>query len=162
MKAKRIYLFFLFFLLITSCTAISGSGSGNDQPVSSTELPTSTPATAQAEFEFGEVENIESLDVLFLESFPLQATVRITGYLPDSCSVVDHSEVTQTGNNFEITIFTKREKQAVCAAVLTPFEKDVPLDVYGLLAGTYRVMVLDKIVEFVFEQDNVPAESGGG
>ena len=42
----------------------------------------------------------------------------------------------------------------MCIEALVPFEENVPLDVYGLPAGTYQVQVYNQSAEFTFDMDN--------
>jgi inhibitor of cysteine peptidase len=96
---------------------------------------------------------------MFLESFPLQVRILISGSLPDGCTTVYRTESTREGDRFTIKIFTLRERDAMCTQALVPFEVSVPLDVVGLPAGTYRVMVYDLTTEFTFTQNNIIQES---
>lgn len=130
-----------------------------DEPVSSDDIPQLTPTVDIEKFELGELAIIESADPMFLESFPLQVRILITGSLPDGCTTVYRSESTREDDRFNVRIFTLRERDAMCTQALVPFDVSVPLDVYGLPARTYRVMVYDFNTEFTFTQDNIIQES---
>jgi len=65
----------------------------------------------------------------------------------------------QEGNSFKVKILTLREKEAMCTQALVPFETSVPLDVIGLPAGIYEVIVYDVRTEFTFTQDNIIQDS---
>jgi inhibitor of cysteine peptidase len=97
---------------------------------------------------------VEEIDILTLESFPVQIFVIASGYLPDPCTEI--SEVLQgiEGNNFFITIKTYRSP-GFCIQVLAPFEEVIPLYVYGLPAGTYTVKVNGVQSTFDLEIDNL-------
>jgi hypothetical protein len=110
----------------------------------------------------GENAILESLDVLLMESFPLQASAYIRGSLPDSCTTVKETVVEREGNSFRIRIITARPVDAVCAQVLVPFEQNVPLDIYGLKAGEYTVVAQDLSTTFRLDVDNVPSQSETG
>jgi inhibitor of cysteine peptidase len=126
-----------------------------DQPVSSDDKTTPSPVVDLEKYELGESVFVETADALILESFPLQVNVKIIGNLPDACTTIYQTESERDGNTFRIKILTLREKEVMCAQVLTPFEVSVPLDVMGLPAGAYRVSVNDLNAEFTFTQDNI-------
>ena len=84
---------------------------------------------------------IESIEILILESFPVQVNVRISGILGDSCTTLDQITQARVENVFEIKVTTTRPAEAICADIITKFEEVVALDVYGLPAGTYIVDV---------------------
>jgi inhibitor of cysteine peptidase len=97
---------------------------------------------------------IDSVEVLILESFPVQVTVHVKGNLADACTTVDEVTTTRDGNTFNIEISTKRPAEQMCAQVLTPFEENIPLDVKGLKKGTYTVNVNGVTETFELAADN--------
>jgi inhibitor of cysteine peptidase len=133
-----------------------------DDPVSSDDIPVPTATVDHEKYELSERAIIESAEPMFLESFPLQVRILVTGSLPDGCTTVYRTESTRKEDQFTVRIFTLRERDAMCTQALVPFDVSVPLDVYGLSAGTYRVMVYDFSTEFTFTQDNIIQESGSG
>ena len=84
---------------------------------------------------------VDSVDVLILESLPVQVSVSVKGNLSDACTRVGEVATTRDGTTFNIDISTTRPVEAVCAQVLTPFEENISLDVRGLKKGTYTVNV---------------------
>jgi inhibitor of cysteine peptidase len=52
------------------------------------------------------------------------------------------------GATFTINMTTLRDPNLICAQVLTPFEQTIPLDVAGLPAGRYRVVVNGVTAQF--------------
>jgi inhibitor of cysteine peptidase len=114
-------------------------------------------------FIYGHEATVESLQVLILESFPVQVMVNITGYLPDGCVTLDDISVERSGNEFNLTLNTLRSSGDVeCTEALVPFEENVALDVYGLAAGTYTVIAQDQTTSFTLDVDNVPQEPDSG
>lgn len=97
---------------------------------------------------------VEEIDILTLESFPVQIFVIARGYLPDPCTEISEVSQAKEGNSFFITIKTYRPP-GICIQVLTPFEKIIPLEVYGLPAGTYLVEVNGVQDTFDLELDNI-------
>lgn len=126
-----------------------------DKPVSSDDTPAPIETLDPDKFEVGETAYIDSMDIVFLESFPLQVHSVLKGNLPDGCTSIQHHEVKRDGNTFVINVFTKRPVDAFCTEALVPFEYPVPLDVYGLIAGDYTVKAYNVSNEFTFTQDNI-------
>lgn len=97
---------------------------------------------------------VEEIDILTLESFPVQIFVIASGYLPDPCTEIYPISQEREGNAFFITIKTYRSP-GFCIQVLAPFEEVIPLEVYGLPAGTYTVEVNGVQGTFDLEIDNI-------
>jgi hypothetical protein len=97
---------------------------------------------------------VEEIDILTLESFPVQIFVIASGYLPDPCTEIYQINQEREGNTFFITIETYRSP-GFCIQVLAPFEEVIPLYVYGLPAGTYTVEVNGVQGSFGLEIDNI-------
>lgn len=105
--------------------------------------------------------DVEEIDILIMESFPVQVAVVARGHLRDSCTEID--EIRRTFDTetktFFVEITTIRPADAVCAQVLEPFEERVTLDVDGLPAGTYTADVNDVTDTFTLDVDNVLPET---
>ncbi len=133
MKIRK---FILYFLLI-----IALSGCGKE------ETP---PPEAQAG-----IAAVDSIEVLILNTAPLEAQVVIRGNLPNSCTIIDTVTVGRQDSTFTVVITTTRPVESVCPDEPVPYEKIISLDVYGLPAGTYTVIVNEASGSFVFSTDNV-------
>jgi inhibitor of cysteine peptidase len=160
----------LVAILVASCTSITSAPT----PIL-TEAPTGTSAA-----------QVRSIEILLLESFPVQVNAVIRGDLPDaSCTKIASVEQVREDNTFRLRLVTTTDPLARCAQALTPFEQVVSLDVQDLRAGTYTVEVggvqgtfkLDvdnsleppidsdvaqTDVEYVMAQQDVPILSGPG
>lgn len=103
---------------------------------------------------------VDEITIQILESFPVQVEAVIKGNLPDSCTDIDQVEqrFDSEEDTFWIEIKTVRTGEA-CAQVLTPFEETVPLEVYGLPAGTYTVDVSGMRETFTLDADNAPGDA---
>lgn len=97
---------------------------------------------------------VDSINLLTLESFPVQMRAIVKGTLPDACTTISLASSQRDGNTFKINFVTTRPADAVCAQMLTPFEQSVTLDVAGLKAGTYTVIAGDVIETFELAVDN--------
>jgi inhibitor of cysteine peptidase len=155
MKIHRIAFLLSITFILGACQNNFSDPIGGDQPVSSEDTPAPAETLDPDKFEIGEAAYIDNMDIVFLESFPLQVHVVLKGNFPDGCTSIHRHEVSQEGNTFDIKIFTKRPLDAFCTEALVPFEYTVPLDVYGLIAGSYSVKAYNVFNEFTFTQNNI-------
>jgi len=98
--------------------------------------------------------SVDEIDILILESFPVQINVIARGNLPDPCTEISEVLQEREGNTFFATIKTYRSP-GLCIQVIAPFEEIIPLEVYGLPAGTYTVDVNGVQATFGLEVDNI-------
>ena len=98
--------------------------------------------------------SVDEIDILILDSFPVQINVMARGNLPDPCTEISEVLQGREGNTFFITIKTYRSP-GLCIQVIAPFEEIISLEVYGLLAGTYTVDVNGVQDTFDLEVDNI-------
>lgn len=97
---------------------------------------------------------VEEIEIVILESFPVQVHVIARGNLPDPCTEISEVLQEREGDTFFITIKTYRSP-GFCIQVLAPFEEIIPLEVYGLPAGTYTVDVNGVQATFDLSIDNI-------
>jgi inhibitor of cysteine peptidase len=105
--------------------------------------------------------NVESIETITLESFPVQIHVTAKGYLPDGCTEIDKIKTEREGNVFNINISTKRPKDSICTQAIENFTRNIPLEVRGLKAGNYTVNVNAVTGSFELAIDNEPQQSPG-
>lgn len=115
---------------------------------------TGSRGTGEEGYVYG-TATVETIQVTTLESFPVQVQVTAQGYLPDSCTEISQVQTQKEENSFNVTISTKRPKDAVCAQVIVPFNRTIPLDVVGLKAGNYTVNVNGVKKSFELAVDNM-------
>ncbi|MEZ4643216.1 MAG: hypothetical protein R3E31_10870 [Chloroflexota bacterium] len=162
-------LFLLVFVLMSACTATTGNEpSANelldtkpDMPLADTAVPsTLTPGTNEDTAVAAESDTttnlaaIQGMQIMLLESFPVQVNVAIFGMLPDGCTSLGAIDIEQNGNTFDITVHTVRPKGMMCTQVVSEFEESISLDVVGLKAGTYTVNVNGMSDTFTLDVDN--------
>lgn len=127
-----------------------------DQPVSSSD-PTPTPLPAPVApdnlVDAGPA-SVASIDVLMLESFPVQVNVVAQGNLPDGCTSIGDITTERQDNQFAVTMGTVRQTGVPCTEALVAFEQTIPLDVAGLPAGVYTVAVNGVQGQFELAVDN--------
>lgn len=89
---------------------------------------------------------IESIDVLLAESFPVQVFVEVTGYLPDPCWEPQEPVVREQGPRFEVEIVAERDAGEMCAQAIEPYQHNIALGTMD--PGTYVVSVNGTEQEF--------------
>jgi hypothetical protein len=149
-------------LCVSACTTPQASPApATRQPDQAlrTSTPTAGPtveAHAPGKVITGENAIVDDLQIMILESFPVQANAVIRGSLPDGCTAIKEINATLDEDTFNVQILTERPAQAVCTEALVPFEKTVSLDVYGLPGGTYTVKAGEQTATFTLDVPNVP------
>lgn len=110
---------------------------------------------ANTDYIYGEEGEFEALDVILLESFPVQVHVQVYGYLADGCVELVEVSAERVGTSFVLSLRTRRPAGNIeCTEALVPFETTVPLDVNGLPAGTYTVVAENQKTTFTLDVDN--------
>ncbi len=113
-------------------------------------------ASARAGDAAGGRATVERIEIVMAQSFPVQVFAMLHGYLSDACTKISDVRARgPEGNRFHIEIATRRPPGALCAQVLTAFEHNLRLEVYGLPAGTYEVIAAGARASFTLNQDNV-------
>jgi len=97
---------------------------------------------------------VDEIEIIILESFPVQVQVIARGNLSDPCTEIYQITQKKEDNTFFITIKTSRPADP-CIQIIVPFEVKIPLNVYGLPAGTYTVDVNGVQATFDLEIDNI-------
>lgn len=100
---------------------------------------------------------VDSVDIMKMESFPVQINVIAKGNLADGCTKIGDAKQTFDGkSDFSIRLETKRPIDSkACSQALVPFEKTINLSgATGLPRGTYTVDVNGVKKSFTLEMDN--------
>jgi inhibitor of cysteine peptidase len=142
---------FRFKMLIFAALAMSLMAACAQIPATATPSPIVTEVPTG----LASVAVVKSIEILLLESFPLQVHAVLRGDLPDAgCTTIASVDQVRDGNTFKLNLITTTDPLALCAQALTPFEEVVPLEVQGLPAGTYTVQVGSVTQTFEFTVDN--------
>ena len=93
------------------------------------------------------------------DSFPVQVFLNIRGHLSNGCSAIRGIHQRLKDDRFEITVnavsMVPDDGSVACTQALVPFERAVPLQVYGLPGGIYSYTVNDEIEgSFELAEDN--------
>lgn len=106
---------------------------------------------------------INEIEIEIIQSDPVQVHVLVSGDLPSPCYLVESINKRYADELFEISVnvgLTPDAKEGmVCPQVLQPFDIVVPLEVYGLPAGSYKVYLNGKSASFILDKDTPHAES---
>ncbi|MCE7987431.1 MAG: hypothetical protein DYG89_40200 [Caldilinea sp. CFX5] len=99
-------------------------------------------ALKEADDRLGDMATVASVVVSTTAVFPVQINALVRGSLPSACVEIAKIQQRQAGDQIWLTIATRsRLDRRLCAAVLTPFAETVALDLTGLAAGQYTVVV---------------------
>ena len=151
---KHATIFISFFFLFAACAPVQATQTQTpDEPVTS-ETP-SNPVIANPyapQPGDGTLTRasafINSADLLFMESFPVQVALILRGNLPTPCHslrAVIHAP--DQNNNIEVEIYSIADPNKVCEQVLQSFEASIPLGAFP--SSHYTVWVNDdKVGEF--------------
>ena len=94
---------------------------------------------------------VEELSVAVIETNPVEVELGIAGYKSTPC-VELNTAVTRKGNTFFVVIGeTPLQTLVACIQVTDPFEITLPLDVKGLSAGEYLVVVNGDEIDFTLD-----------
>ncbi len=174
---KRKLQFYALFMLMMAVLVISNSCNATftpteplppDQPYPVTDPDSSPPAPTPSEEDApakgtpasnhvtrGEQVYVDSMDIFIQESFPVQISVQVYGNLPDGCTSIENTAAVFDGKDtFTVHIYTTRPTDMMCTQALVPFEENIPLDVEGLPAGNYTVIVYDLESTFTLDVEN--------
>ncbi|MAC69322.1 MAG: hypothetical protein CMP84_03800 [Gammaproteobacteria bacterium] len=107
----------------------------------------------------GERQNLVTVDtvqIMIMESMPVQVSAAVSGNKSVPCVNLLPAAVSRKDIVFTVVIAeTVLGPAETCITVLEPFETSVSLDVLGLAAGTYAVIVNGVSAEFTLDSDNV-------
>ena len=150
----------LLISLLTACaptqTPLPDTPVDSDTPPVSTPPPVDDPIINEEPFlprpgdkalHRGTVY-LDSIDLLTLESYPLQFSLALAGNLPTPCN---HLRVAvsppDAENKIVVNVYSVTDPNAVCIQVLEPFEVSIPLGSYP--SGHYTLWVNgEQVAEF--------------
>src|SRR3990170_2783003 len=101
----------------------------------------SSPATPAAG---GLPLEVESVEVLQLESYPVQLILHVEGWLPNPCSTAGWEVIAGTPGEVEVELYGVPDGSEACIQVLAPFEVNIPLGAQA--EGGTRIVVNGEVV----------------
>jgi hypothetical protein len=135
-----------FLIVIVSIFVLSACSVFSPAPAGNTEVEDQvTPVTAEPSFPSEDNPNlvktgvnIESAEILDLESYPLQFKLRLQGNLPSPCHRLDVSvQDPDTQHQIKVEVTAAVDSNKVCAQVIQPF--DVTVDLGSYPSGRYTL-----------------------
>jgi len=106
--------------------------------------------------------HIQHVDLVQTSSHPVQVFLRIRGEFPSGCGEIGEISQQQVGNNFNVSVYYKNEDWlqnphlSVCTMIVRGFSHVIPLQTYGLAAGSYEYNLNNKFKGlFALQSDNV-------
>ena len=101
----------------------------------------------------------EKVEVVTVNSSPVQVFLKVSGQFSNGCAYFQQINQTLKNNTFEILLHVGPNPfppDMGCTMALVPYEKIIPLEVYGLPAGTYQYNVNGEHTgSFTFAKDNI-------
>jgi inhibitor of cysteine peptidase len=82
---------------------------------------------------------VREIVVLIAESFPVQVSVEVIGYLSDGCTARHETHTSREGNTVTIKMTTKRSKDRICTKVVTDIRERISIGTFA--PGNYLVIV---------------------
>ena len=91
---------------------------------------------------------VNTADLLILESYPSQFVLVVAGELPDPCHALRMKvDEPQEDGKIEVSLYSVRDPEMMCAMVLKPFDVNIPLGSFA--SGAYQVYLNgEKVAEF--------------
>ncbi len=99
---------------------------------------------------------LDQVETIITTSFPVQVLLKISGNFPNGCGGFGQINQRMQSNKFEIAMHHAFIPPGTfCTAALVPFVKIIPLQVYGLPAGTYEYSINGELTgTFNLSRDN--------
>lgn len=138
MKRKLSALLLSSGLLFAACA--SPTPTPTAPPTAVVQVATPTPEAGPPQRSLALVESV-TLSPVAAGATQAEATVR--GTLGDACTTLAEVTVRRQAQVFIINVFKERPANAICAQVISTFERTVTLDLTGLAAGDYVVVAND-------------------
>lgn len=97
------------------------------------------PKPGDATLERG-IAYIEDVEILLLESYPVQIRLLLTGNLPDPCHMLRAEAFpADDQNRIDVNVYSVFDSGEMCIQVIEPFEATIPIGAYA--EGTYSIWV---------------------
>ena len=97
------------------------------RPVEPPTFPTPTPFEAQSAAARSETI-IDNVEVIVLESFPMQVQLHVTGTQPDGCELPVIVEQSREDNSVTVEIYREVPGDVFCPMVLLPYEDTIMIE----------------------------------
>lgn len=140
-------------VLLLAVLALGVACSSSEEPAADGPVSAETPDAVSSTETY--TAPVDSVEILIMESFPVQINVIAAGTLPDGCSTIDPDvEQTRSDTTYTVTLNAVRPADVVCTAEAVAFQEIIGLDVVDLPAGSYTVNVNGVTAGFTLDVDN--------
>jgi inhibitor of cysteine peptidase len=154
LQQRYLLIVIVLVLLLSACGAVQLVTPNPNTPYDSIQpanpsKPTGEPAAG--ELIEGKVY-INQVDLMVMESFPLQIAVVVAGDLPTPCHNLE-IEVSEPNalNEIHVWVYSVFPADVICVQVLESFEANISIPMAGAADGEYSVYVNgEKVGEFSF------------
>ena len=142
-------------------TIPQGAVIDSDNPTFFTNIQLSQGDDGQFKLADAQANNLATIDtvqIVILESFPVQVSINVTGNKSVPCVELLTPAISRKDNLFIVVLAeTALGPEESCIAMIDPFETSFALDVSGLPAGTYTVRINGEVDEtFTLDTDIPP------
>ena len=93
---------------------------------------------------------IDAVDVLLQESFPVQASAHVQGIVGDGCSELLPPVQVRAGNQIALTIQRARPRDAICTQIAKLYDETLRLE-GSFPPGAYRLTVNSVVRDFTVD-----------
>jgi hypothetical protein len=136
----------LVLVLLVSACSTDGNINNPNRPVDSNDPIPVEPDGGIGGGVGGEMEQadvyLNDVQLLIMESYPVQVAISITGDRPTPCHELQYSiSEPDAENRILVEIFSEYDPGMTCLQVLDPFTENISLPVQGLPDGSYTVIV---------------------
>ena len=134
---------------VTSPPADNSSNGGIVPPQQNWTPPESPYAPSKGDETLQRADvTIDSVDLLIMESYPLQFSVKIVGSLPTPCHQLRVKyDGLDAEDNVRVSVYSVVDPNAVCIQVISPFEIYFPLGSFP--SGHYNLIINgSRVAEF--------------
>lgn len=88
---------------------------------------------------------IENVDMVVMESFPVQVRLNVSGQQPDGCDFPVITEVARGDDTVTISIYREVPIDVMCPMVLLPYADTISLGEFQ--PGSYTFIINDYVIE---------------
>lgn len=113
--------------------------------VDSDNIPTPVADDEQTEDWIRGAAFVDSVEILLLESYPVQVRLQVTGSLPTPCHKLawDQADVTEDGQ-IKLELYSLADPKVDCIQILQAFEESIPVGSYT--AGEFEVWLNGELI----------------
>lgn len=148
--------------IVSGCTSGAGGfatptpGAATAEPaITAPPVPTGGAGATPTQEGIRGKAKVDSVVVNVLgTSPPVKVQVVAKGYIQASCTKIVDVTQKRDGNTFTVTLSTFQQTGIICSDIEAPYQQSIDLDVAGLKAGTYTVVVDGVSKQFTLAADN--------